>query len=161
MNVCSPLFFYSSLSKEVSGEQGCFTSKSWRKGEILEYIPLEKVLENIIHIDEFMAHSKHPSAKYGYRYSGDLVHFHSEKRLVTDYINHSKTPNVLIYMGITIALKDISAGEELLADYRFLMHEKFTMDCGEYCVSGFNAFDADREFSRILIELLGNDSIRN
>jgi SET domain-containing protein len=158
VNAESPLFFYSSLSNEVPGEQGCFTSKKWKKGEILEYIPLQQVLGNIIHIDEFMAHSENQSAKYGYRYSGDLVHYSAEKRLVTDYINHSQNPNVLIYMGITIAIRDISVNEELLADYRFLMHEKFTMDCGEYCVSGLKAQEADREFSRMLAELLSNAS---
>jgi len=153
VNPASSPFFYSSLSKEVSGEKGCFTSKSWNKGEILEYIPLERVLLNIVHIDKFVAQSEHPSAKYGYRYSGDLVHYSSETRIVTDFINHSQNPNVLIYMGITIALRDISADEEILADYRFLMHEKFTMDCGEYYVSGLNALDADREFCRMLAEL--------
>jgi hypothetical protein len=158
VNAESPLFFYSSLSNEVPGEQGCFTSKNWLKGEILEFIPIQQVLSNIIHIDDFLAHGDQPTAKYGYRYSGDLVHYSSDKRIVTDYINHSKNPNVLIYQGITIALRDISAGEELLADYRFLMHEKFTMDCGEYCVSGLNAIEADREFCRMLAELLSNAS---
>ena len=140
-------------SKEVSGEKGCFTNRPWKKGEILERILLADVLKDIIHIDDFMPLSDLESSKYCYRFSGDLVHFCQNKRIVTDYINHSKSPNVLIYMGCTIALRDIVPGEEILADYRFLMHERFDMDCGSYSVKGFSAAEADREFIKACSEL--------
>ncbi|HEY1405713.1 MAG TPA: hypothetical protein VF857_03805, partial [Spirochaetota bacterium] len=61
--------------------------------------------------------------------------------------------NVVIYMGYTIALRGIASGEEILADYRFLMHESFTMDCGVYNVGGLSAKDAEREFLRLLNDL--------
>jgi hypothetical protein len=56
-------------------------------------------------------------------------------------------------MGRTYALRDISADEELLADYRFLMHERFSMDCGTYTVKGFSAAEADREYIRAVSQL--------
>jgi hypothetical protein len=146
-------YFYSAESKEVPGEQGCYTLRSWKKGEILERISLDDVLHNIMHIDDFMILADHPSSKYGYRFSGDLVHFSPEIRLITDYINHSQNPNVLIYMGCTIAMRDISPDEEILADYRFLMHEQFEMDCGSYAVRGLSSKEADAEFLRVCSEL--------
>ena len=149
-------FFYESESLEVPGEKGCFTTRAWNRGDVLERIVLDDVLHNILHIDDFMDLSEHPTAKYCYRFSGDLVHYSQEKRLITDYINHSQKPNVIIYMGCTIALSQISPGDEILADYRFLMHERFEMDCGAYSVKGFAAKDADREFLRVCADLKAN-----
>lgn len=148
--------FYVSSSKEVQGEQGCFLASSCRKGEVLELIPLEKALPHLLHIDEFMDFCDHDLSRFCYRYSGDLVFFSADTRLDTDFINHSKTPNVLIYMGMTIALRDIHAEEEILADYRFLMHERFTMLCGDYSVKGFSSQQADKEFIRAAAELARN-----
>ncbi|MGL4369486.1 MAG: SET domain-containing protein-lysine N-methyltransferase [Spirochaetota bacterium] len=146
-------FFYDAESKEVPGEKGCYTSRAWNKGDVLERIVLDNVLHNIMHIDDFIPLSGKETSKYCYRFSGDLVHYSQEKRLITDYINHSNCPNVLIYMGCTLALRDISPGEEILADYRFLMHECFEMDCGGYSVRGLPGADADREFLRMCAEL--------
>jgi SET domain-containing protein len=148
--------FYVSLSKEVSGEQGCFLALPCKKGTVLEYIPLEKAFPHLLHIDEFMDFCDHDLSRFCYRYSGDLVHFSANIRLDTDYINHSQTPNVLIYMGMTIALRDIGAEEEILADYRFLMHERFTMLCGDYSVKGYSAQQADKEFIHLAAELARN-----
>ena len=145
--------FFVSESKEVPGENGCFTSKAWKKGEVLERILIDRVLSNIMHIDQFMPLSEHESSRYCYRFSGDLVHFSPVDRLITDYINHGNHPNVLIYMGCTIALRDIMPGEEILADYRFLMHERFEMDCGSYSVKGLPAAEADKEFLKVCAEL--------
>ena len=50
-------------------------------------------------------------------------------------------------------MRDIMPGEEILADYRFLMHERFEMDCGSYSVKGLPAAEADREFLKICAEL--------
>jgi SET domain-containing protein len=140
-------------SKEVPGEQGCYTRKEWKRGEVLERILIDDVLHNIMHIDDFMPQADHESSKYCYRFSGDLVHFSPINRLLTDYINHSQKPNVVIYMGCTIAMRDIFPGEEILADYRFLMHERFEMDCGSFSVKGLPAADADREFLRMCAEI--------
>ena len=145
--------FYVAESKEVPGEKGCFSGRAWKKGEVLERILIEDVLRNIMHVDEFMPLSEHESSRYCYRFSGDLLHFSSKDRLVTDYINHSNFPNVLIYMGCTMAMRDIMPGEEILADYRFLMHERFEMDCGSYSVRGLPAAEADREFLRMCAEI--------
>ena len=145
--------FYVGESKEVPGEKGCFSGRAWKKGEVLERILIEDVLRNIMHVDEFMPLSEHESSRYCYRFSGDLLHFSRKDRLVTDYINHSNSPNVLIYMGCTIAMRDILPGEEILADYRFLMHERFEMDCGSYSVRGLPAAEADREFLRMCAEI--------
>lgn len=152
----SDSLFYASASKEVPGEQGCFLAKPCKKGTILETIPFEQAFLNLIHIDEFMTFCEHPLSRFCYRYSGDILHFNSGQRLITDYINHSQNPNLLIYLGQTYALRDISADEELLADYRFLMHERFSMDCGSFTVKGFSAAEADREFIRAVTELVKN-----
>jgi SET domain-containing protein len=148
--------FYVSSSKEVPGEQGCFLTSSCKKGAVLEFIPLERALPHLLHIDEFMDFCDHDLSRFCYRYSGDLVYFSANTRLDTDYINHSQNPNVLIYMGLTIALRDINAEEEILADYRFLMHERFTMLCGDYSVKGFSAQQADKEFILVAAELARN-----
>ncbi len=146
-------FFYMGDSREVPGEQGCYTSRHWERGEILERISLDEALPNLMHIENYIPISGGESAKYGYRYSGNLIHFSPERRLVTDFINHSRKPNVVIYMGYTIALRAIEPGEEILADYRFLMHESFTMDCGIYSVGGLPAAEAEREFLHLMTEL--------
>jgi hypothetical protein len=154
--VKSDSVFYVSASKEVPGEQGCFLAKPCKKGTVLESISFEQALPNLIHIDKFMTFCEHPLSRFCYRYSGDILHFNSEQRLVTDYINHSQNPNLLIYLGQTYALRDISADEELCADYRFLMHERFSMDCGSFTIQGFSAADADKEFVRATSELFKN-----
>ena len=146
-------FFYVGESREVPGESGCFTSRRWERGEILERITLDEALPNLMHIENYIPISGGESAKYGYRYAGDMIHFSPERRIVTDFINHSRTPNVVIYMGYTIALRTIESGEEILADYRFLMHEHFTMDCGVYSVGGLSAADAEREFLHLVDDL--------
>jgi hypothetical protein len=146
-------FFFVDSSREVPGEKGCFTSRGWERGEILERITLDDALPNLMHVDNYIPISAGESAKYGYRYAGDLIHYSPERRIVTDFINHSRKPNVVIYMGYTIALRNIAPGEEILADYRFLMHSRFKMDCGVYSVEGMNAAEADREFVRVLHDL--------
>jgi hypothetical protein len=140
-------------SIEVPGEKGCFAGRCWSKGEILEFISPQKAQPNLMHINLYLPFSENENAKYGYRYKGDMVHFSSDKRIITDYINHSNNPNVVIYRGYTIALCDIEQGQEILADYRFLMHEKFTMDCGSYAVTGFPAHEAESLFWQCVDEL--------
>ncbi len=144
---------YVDSSLEVPGERGCFTSCRYERGSIIERISLEDALPHLIHIDEYLLLSNDDEAKYGYRYAGDMILYRRNERIVSDYMNHSKNCNVVIYLGYTIALRAIRSGEEILADYRFLMHEKFKMDCGSYCVEGLPAREAELEFLRICTDL--------
>jgi SET domain-containing protein len=64
--------------------------------------------------------------------AGHIIHFRSDTQ-VTDFLNHSRAPNIILHCGIGFALCDIQAGEELTADYRYILlpHEELLTNDGE------------------------------
>jgi SET domain len=64
--------------------------------------------------------------------AGHIVCFRSDMQ-VTDFLNHSRDANVVLHCGIGFALRDIQAGEELTANYRYVLlpHEELATNDGE------------------------------
>ncbi len=70
------------------------------------------------------------------------------------FLNHSHTPNALNYLGQTIALRHLAAGEEITIDYRLLFAEGMGFDGQDGPIFGYSNAEADRIASQMLAGLL-------
>lgn len=78
-----------------------------------------------------------------------------------DYINHSSNANMLYHCGICFARRNIKAGEELTADYRYFLAENdlYSFENGEdktniYGLSGRKALlESAKELMKLLKEV--------
>lgn len=59
-------------------------------------------------------------AQSAVRYLGCLFLYNPQLR-IEDYLNHSFTPSLLYVLGHCFTRRDIEAGEELTADYRYFL----------------------------------------
>lgn len=64
------------------------------------------------------------------------------------YVNHSSAPNGLWHLGFIFAARDLAAGEELLADYRYILG------------SGESAGFSDSLTGEVVIGLPWKDNVR-
>lgn len=72
------------------------------------------------------------------------------------YLNHSDDANAINYLGQTIALRDIDAGEEVTIDYRFIFAPQMYITTGNGRVHGYTSAEARERGDRILAGLLGS-----
>lgn len=95
---------------------GIFTERAIKKGEKFYVIPTE-IISN--------------KNKYGWAYIGKGKYVCDEK--VLNWVNHSCDPNTVLLIKTNapalIAKKNISAGEEIVCDYRQTEIEKSTFKC--------------------------------
>jgi hypothetical protein len=94
----------------------------------------------------------------GTRYVGKYFTFTDKPEADLNFFNHSFSPNALVHCGVVIARQDISKGQELTIDYRYLIDDT---ESGVYNdaisgrpIRGFPARAALLETSRQLIALL-------
>ncbi len=88
---------------------GAFAAKAFKKGETVIVWDASRALS----LEEFDALPKEQKP-YVANLGGKLVLMHSPAK----FINHSCTPNITpAGEGRDVALRDIEAGEEILADY--------------------------------------------
>ena len=71
-----------------------------------------------------------------------------------DYINHSANPNILYHCGIGFARRPIAAGDELTADYHYILTESETIDTPDGDVTGHSALETLRRTTTELLQIL-------
>jgi SET domain-containing protein len=59
----------------------------------------------------------------GTRYIGKYFTYTQEPDTELNFFNHAFEPNLLVHCGVVIAVRDITAGEELTIDYRYLIDD--------------------------------------
>ena len=78
-----------------------------------------------------------------------------------EFINHSENPTMLYHCGICFATRDLIAGEELTADYKYFLAEKdvFAFDDSntKSSVDGISGREALLSSARELIKLIENN----
>jgi hypothetical protein len=67
-----------------------------------------------------VAEGRQPLTRTGTRYVGKYFTF-GNVEAPYNFVNHSFKPNLLCHCGVVLALRDISAGEEMTLDYRTLI----------------------------------------
>lgn len=74
------------------------------------------------------------------------------------YVNHSSEPNGLWHLGFIFAARDIAAGEELFADYRYILgsgeRAAFTDSANGGAVIGLEWRENLRETTQRLLEII-------
>jgi len=95
--------------------KGVFSLKFVPKGRILSVWQVREVLRE----EEYLARaeSEPEVRRNSVRLVGKYYGYEPGGTVPEDYINHSYDPNLLYHVGVYIALKDISPGEELTVDY--------------------------------------------
>jgi len=103
---------------------GLFATQNFRAGDTLFFFN-EPVCREADYIAEGI--SAHPILdKTTARYVGEYLTYDTEIRKL-DYFNHSNDPNILFHCRVAFALRDIKAGEEITADYRYILIEAETL----------------------------------
>ncbi len=94
----------------------------------------------------------------GVRYVNDYFLFTDAKPRYENYINHSFDPNILYHCGVCFALKDIADGDELTADYTYLLSETDDLSFNDAKtntkVTGLSGIDCLLKTSEILLATL-------
>ncbi len=114
------------LEVRDSGIQGSglFATQNFSAGDVLFFFN-EPVCRESDYIAEGI--TAHPILdKTTARYVGEYLTYDTEIRKL-DYFNHSANPNILFHCRTAFALRDIAAGEEITADYRYILIEAETL----------------------------------
>lgn len=72
------------------------------------------------------------------------------------FLNHSDEANAINFLGQTIALRDIAAGEEIMINYRFIFAPDMYITTDKGRIYGYTAAEAREQGDRIMAGLLGN-----
>jgi hypothetical protein len=147
------VFIKAEIKESEIDREGVFT---------LEFVPQGKILSiwrNItLHTEEEynMQVNDKPFRRNAVRVIGRYYGYQEGGTSPEDYINHSDYPNVLYFMGILIALKDIPIGEELRVDYNYYfgLRDRFRDVQTGNLVTGFTPRDCVLKSCRLLIDLL-------
>ena len=84
------------------------------------------------------------------RFVGPYMSFDIKLKSI-DYINHNNDPNILYHCGIGFARKPIAVGDELTADYHYILTESETIETPDGDITGY---PAQETLKRTTIELL-------
>ncbi len=110
------MFIKTEIRDSEIDRRGVFTLECASKGKVLSIwrnITLHTEEEYNARVDD------KPFRRNAVRIVGKYYGYQEGGTIPEDYINHSDEPNVLYYMGILFALRDIAAEEELLLDYNY------------------------------------------
>ena len=110
------MFIKTEIKDSEIDRQGVFTLEFVPKGKILSIwrdITLHTEEEYNARVDD------RPFRRNAVRIVGKYYGHQEGGTIPEDIINHSDDPNLLYFMGILFALRDIQVGEELLVDYNY------------------------------------------
>jgi len=136
---------------------GCFAAESVRRGSIVcSFTTGARVITEAEYLDACRREDL-PLMRTGTRYAGRYFTVGNENEPYT-FINHSFEPNLLCHCGLVVARRDLTDGEELTLDYRYLIDDT---DVGIYDdaksgreIRGFRAKETLLRTARELIELV-------
>lgn len=147
------MFIKTQIKESAIDREGVFT---------LEFVPKGKILSiwrNVtLHTeDEYNARvNDRPFRRNAVRIIGRYYGYQEGGTTPEDFINHSDYPNVLYFMGVLIALKDILMGDELLIDYNYYfgLRDRFRDVQTGNLVTGRSPRDCVLESCQMVMDLL-------
>jgi SET domain-containing protein len=147
------MFIKTEIRESQIDREGVFTLEIVPKGKILSIwrnITLHEEEEYNARVDD------RPFRRNAVRIIGRYYGYQEGGTVPEDYINHSDNPNVLYFMGILIALKDIQCGEELLVDYNYYfgLRNRFKDVQSGNLVTGLSPRECMLQSCQQLIDLL-------
>ena len=136
---------------------GVFADENLKKGSIVMMWTINSFLCNE---DEYNCAQEQGNVdviESGVRLAGQYFLWTKGFR-VENYINHDNVPNLLYHCGICFAMRDITAGEELTVDYKYILsvQDKCAFKCVKtgQIINGLDGAQSLRETSQCLMDIL-------
>lgn len=154
------IFFKTEVKDTGTYGQGLFLLEHVKKGEIIGILTMDCGVMTEDEYQREQAVNNEIIVMTAVRWIGRYF-LYGDKIGSEEYINHSKNPTMLYHCGICFATRDLFAGDELTADYKYFLAEKdvFAFDDSNTGrqVDGISGREALLSSARELIKLIENN----
>jgi SET domain-containing protein len=139
---------------------GLFAAEPIKMGDVVMLWNMDAFLIGEAEYNSRQANGDKLIEMTGVRYVADYFLYTDANPRYENYINHSFSPNILYHCGVCFALRDINSGDELTADYTYLLSETDDMDFVDAAtgrkVTGLSGLECLLQTTEILREVLLN-----
>ena len=138
--------------------QGLFALAAVARGTVIcSFTTDTRIITEDNYLDS-IRNDRYAVVRTGTRYIGKYFTWMDDTDRSLNFFNHSFEPNLLVHVGVVIALRDIAVDEELTIDYRYLIDDT---EIGIYNdaitgrpIRGFSARQTLLQTTRQLLSLL-------
>lgn len=150
------------VKKSTVSGSGIFADEDIKKGEVVMIWSIDCNIISESEYNEEQSNGNQNMIKTGARFVDGYFLYTDENPRVEDNMNHSFEPNILYHCGVCFALRDISCGEELFVNYKYILsrgdYAGFVDEKTGVYVDGMDSLDCLKETTTQLLNLLNGIS---